>query len=89
MINKSLSDFTLKTYLFIYILMYDVDIIFAVCSVSRPDNLYKPEDLNSFTSSGDVLLDVCTADNPVQLMLDRSVKKVRVCLTFSHIYGSN
>ncbi|XP_055359510.1 laminin subunit alpha-3-like isoform X2 [Betta splendens] len=41
----------------------------------RPENLYKPEDLDAFTSSGDVVLDVCTADTPAQLMLDRSMKK--------------
>nr|XP_046263462.1 laminin subunit alpha-3-like isoform X2 [Scatophagus argus] len=41
----------------------------------RPDNLYKPEDFSTFQASGDVLLDVCTADSPAQLMLDRISKK--------------
>ncbi|XP_031150036.1 laminin subunit alpha-3 isoform X3 [Sander lucioperca] len=41
----------------------------------RPDNLYKAEDLSSFQASGDVLLDVCTADSLAQLMLDRGSKK--------------
>ncbi|XP_069013512.1 laminin subunit alpha-3-like isoform X1 [Embiotoca jacksoni] len=41
----------------------------------RPDNLYKAEDFSSFQASGDVLLDVCTADSPVQLMLDRNSKR--------------
>ncbi|XP_067330961.1 laminin subunit alpha-3-like isoform X5 [Channa argus] len=41
----------------------------------RPDNLYKAEDFSKFKSSGDVLLDVCTADSLAQLMLDRSIKK--------------
>ncbi|XP_028282768.1 laminin subunit alpha-3-like isoform X2 [Parambassis ranga] len=41
----------------------------------RPDNLYKPENLNTFKASGDILLDVCTAGSPVQLMLDRNSKR--------------
>ncbi|XP_062285798.1 laminin subunit alpha-3-like isoform X1 [Scomber scombrus] len=41
----------------------------------RPDNLYRADDLSVFQASGDVLLDVCTTDNPVQLMLDRISKK--------------
>ncbi|KAM6918219.1 laminin subunit alpha-3-like [Xenentodon cancila] len=41
----------------------------------RQDNLFKPEDLSTFGASGDVLLDVCTAESPVQLMLDRSSKR--------------
>lgn len=41
----------------------------------RPENLYKAEDLSKFTASGDVFLDVCTADSPAQLMLDRISKK--------------
>lgn len=48
----------------------------------RPSNLYKAEDFSKFLKSGDVLLDVCAADSPAQLMLDRSSKKVSVCLTF-------
>ncbi|KAM9349369.1 laminin subunit alpha-3-like [Symphorus nematophorus] len=41
----------------------------------RPLNLYKAEDLSTFKASGKVLLDVCTADSPAQLMLDRVSKK--------------
>ncbi|XP_073347774.1 laminin subunit alpha-3-like [Pagrus major] len=41
----------------------------------RPGNLYKAEDLSNFQASGDVFLDVCTADSPVQQMLDRISKK--------------
>lgn len=41
----------------------------------RTDNLFKAEDLNSFTSSGNVFLDGCTSDSPVQMMLDRISKK--------------
>ncbi|XP_044075989.1 laminin subunit alpha-3-like isoform X2 [Siniperca chuatsi] len=41
----------------------------------RPDNLYKAEDFSTFQTSGDILLDVCTADSPAQLMLDRIAKK--------------
>ncbi|MEQ2205399.1 hypothetical protein XENOCAPTIV_026727, partial [Xenoophorus captivus] len=43
----------------------------------KPDNLYKPEDLTYFQASGDVLMDVCTASNPVQLIKDHYTKKVR------------
>ncbi|XP_033492838.2 laminin subunit alpha-3-like isoform X1 [Epinephelus lanceolatus] len=41
----------------------------------RPSHLYKAEDLSKFKASGDVLLDVCTADSLPQLMLDRASKK--------------
>ncbi|KAF7654917.1 hypothetical protein LDENG_00063180 [Lucifuga dentata] len=41
----------------------------------RPQNLFKPEDLSYFRTSGKILLDVCTADTPAQLMLDRYYKK--------------
>ncbi|XP_072297637.1 laminin subunit alpha-3-like [Eucyclogobius newberryi] len=41
----------------------------------RPDNLYKAEDLSEFTITGDVLLDVCSAHSPAQLMLDRTPSK--------------
>ncbi|XP_061588324.1 laminin subunit alpha-3-like isoform X2 [Cololabis saira] len=41
----------------------------------RPDKLYQPEDLSYFTASGDVLSDVCTAESPIQLMLDRGSKR--------------
>ncbi|XP_070830251.1 laminin subunit alpha-3-like [Chaetodon trifascialis] len=41
----------------------------------RPANLYKAEDFSTFTASGDVFVDVCTADSPAQLMLDRISKK--------------
>ncbi|XP_054622732.1 laminin subunit alpha-3-like isoform X3 [Dunckerocampus dactyliophorus] len=41
----------------------------------RPSHLYKAEDLTDFKTSGDVLLDVCTSDSPVQQMLDRAPKK--------------
>ncbi|XP_075877558.1 laminin subunit alpha-3-like isoform X2 [Nelusetta ayraudi] len=44
----------------------------------RPSNLYKAEDFSNFLPSGDVLLDVCAADSPAQLMLDRSSKKESV-----------
>lgn len=61
----------------------------VICYVCRPDNLYKPENLNTFKASGDILLDVCTAGSPVQLMLDRNSNKVRDCFTCKHAhYGS-
>lgn len=41
----------------------------------RPANLYKAEDFSKFQPSGDVFLDVCTADSPAQLMMDRFSKK--------------
>ncbi|XP_041847231.1 laminin subunit alpha-3-like [Melanotaenia boesemani] len=41
----------------------------------RPNNLYKPEDLSYFKASEDVLLDVCSVDKPVQLMLDRNSER--------------
>ncbi|XP_068614972.1 laminin subunit alpha-3-like [Brachionichthys hirsutus] len=41
----------------------------------RPENLYKAEDLSNFHATGDVLLDVCSADSLAQLMLDRAAKK--------------
>ncbi|XP_026168530.1 laminin subunit alpha-3-like isoform X2 [Mastacembelus armatus] len=41
----------------------------------RPANLFKAEDLSSFKTSGDILLDVCTAGSPAQLMLDQSFRK--------------
>ncbi|XP_061694545.1 laminin subunit alpha-3 isoform X3 [Syngnathoides biaculeatus] len=41
----------------------------------RPGHRYKPEDLTDFKSSGDVLLDVCVPDSPVQQMIDRVPKK--------------
>ncbi|KAM3866222.1 laminin subunit alpha-3-like [Diretmus argenteus] len=41
----------------------------------RPDNLYRAEDLSQFTTSGNVLLDMCTADRPPQLMLDRNTNR--------------
>ncbi|KAJ8272625.1 hypothetical protein GJAV_G00091440 [Gymnothorax javanicus] len=37
----------------------------------RPDNLYKPEDLSRFSSTGKVLLDVCSTDRPPLLMMDK------------------
>lgn len=49
-----------------------------VCHHHRPSNLFKAEDLSNFQTSGDVLLDVCTANSPAQLMLDRTAKKVSV-----------
>ncbi|KAM4551973.1 laminin subunit alpha-3-like isoform 1-T1 [Odontesthes bonariensis] len=36
----------------------------------RPDELYTVEDFSNFQASGDVMLDGCSANNPVQLMLD-------------------
>ncbi|XP_045908367.1 laminin subunit alpha-3-like isoform X2 [Micropterus dolomieu] len=41
----------------------------------RPDNLYKAEDFSNFQASGDVLLDMCTANSPPELMLDRFSRK--------------
>ncbi|KAM4728827.1 laminin subunit alpha-3-like isoform 2-T2 [Anableps anableps] len=41
----------------------------------RPSNLYKPEDLTNFQTSGDILMDVCTVSNPIQLIMDRFNKK--------------
>ncbi|TMS09916.1 Tetratricopeptide repeat protein 39C [Larimichthys crocea] len=41
----------------------------------RPDHLYKAEDFSTFGSSGNVFVDVCTADSPAQQMLDRSPKR--------------
>ncbi|XP_060900726.1 laminin subunit alpha-3-like isoform X1 [Labrus mixtus] len=41
----------------------------------RQENLYMPEDFSSFKSSGDVLLDVCSADSPAQLMLKPTSRK--------------
>ncbi|KAJ4936999.1 hypothetical protein JOQ06_001583, partial [Pogonophryne albipinna] len=41
----------------------------------RPTNLYKAEDLSTFTPSGNVRIDVCTADTLAQLMMDRASKK--------------
>lgn len=52
----------------------------------RPSNLYRAEDFSKFQTSGDVLLDVCAADSPAQLMLDRSSKKVSLCLTCPHFF---
>lgn len=50
----------------------------GVVIFDRPLRLHKAEDFSTFTASGDVLLDVCTADSPAQLMLDRISKKVSV-----------
>lgn len=44
----------------------------------RPENLYRVEDFSNFNSSGDILMGVCTNDNPIQLMLDRNSKRVSV-----------
>ncbi|XP_029308567.1 LOW QUALITY PROTEIN: laminin subunit alpha-3-like [Cottoperca gobio] len=41
----------------------------------REANLFMAEDLSTFKTSGDVMLDVCTADSLPQLMLDRAFKK--------------
>ncbi|XP_055084301.1 laminin subunit alpha-3-like isoform X1 [Periophthalmus magnuspinnatus] len=41
----------------------------------RLNNLYKAEDLSEFSTNGDVLLDVCSAQSPAQLMLERSPNK--------------
>ncbi|XP_044224545.1 laminin subunit alpha-3-like isoform X2 [Thunnus albacares] len=49
----------------------------------RPEHLYRAEDFSLFKASGDVLLDVCTADSPVQLMLDRMSKKDGVTQTIN------
>lgn len=52
--------------------------VYGVMISDRPGSLYKAEDFSTFQASGDVLLDVCTADSPAQLMLDRITKKVSV-----------
>ncbi|XP_037643626.1 laminin subunit alpha-3-like isoform X2 [Sebastes umbrosus] len=41
----------------------------------RPTITYMVEDLSKFKANGNVLVDVCTADSPPQLMLDRASKK--------------
>eukprot|EP00063_Salmo_salar_P020916 XP_013995751.1 PREDICTED: laminin subunit alpha-3-like isoform X7 [Salmo salar] len=41
----------------------------------RPDSLYIAEDLSQFSSTGDVLLDMCSADRPPQLMLDHNTSR--------------
>lgn len=50
--------------------------MFILLLSDRPENLYRAEDFSTFTSSGDVLLDVCAAPSPAQLMRDRSAEKV-------------
>lgn len=55
------------------------------CRHYRPSNMFKAEDLSNFQTSGDVLLDVCAANSPAQLMLDRNVKKVSVCSAGQHL----
>ncbi|KAI1902257.1 hypothetical protein AGOR_G00042840 [Albula goreensis] len=45
----------------------------------RPSNMFKPEDLSTFTSKGTILMDVCTADRPPLLMLanrNRSISRM-------------
>ncbi|KAJ8337031.1 hypothetical protein SKAU_G00382510 [Synaphobranchus kaupii] len=37
----------------------------------RPAALYRPEDLSEFSSTGEVLLDVCSSDRPPLLLLDK------------------
>lgn len=56
----------------------------------RPESLYKAEDFSTFQGSGNVLLDVCTADSLAQLMLDRAAKKVSVSRdhTYCNLYES-
>ncbi|KAK5860005.1 hypothetical protein PBY51_021515 [Eleginops maclovinus] len=41
----------------------------------RPNNMYKAEDFSTFKTSGNVRVDMCTADTLAQLMLDRTAKK--------------
>ncbi|XP_077376606.1 laminin subunit alpha-3-like isoform X1 [Festucalex cinctus] len=41
----------------------------------RPSHMYKPEDFTNFKSSGNVLVDVCTPDSPIQQMMNRDPKK--------------
>ncbi|XP_077580678.1 laminin subunit alpha-3-like [Stigmatopora nigra] len=41
----------------------------------RPQHRYKPEDLTDFKSSGDILLDVCTSESPVQQMINWNARK--------------
>ncbi|XP_051943762.1 laminin subunit alpha-3 isoform X3 [Hippocampus zosterae] len=52
----------------------------------RPSHRYKPEDFTNFKSSGDVLLDVCTPDSPVQQMLSHMPKKEA---TMSHVMNES
>ncbi|KAG9356119.1 hypothetical protein JZ751_000963 [Albula glossodonta] len=45
----------------------------------RPSNMFKAEDLSTFTSKGTILMDVCTADRPPLLMLanrNRSISRM-------------
>lgn len=65
--------------------MSGIEAAFVIYYVCRPENLYKAEDLSTFKSSGDVLLDSCAADSPAQLMLDRISKKVSVFVLHAHI----
>lgn len=61
----------------------------SVCSYNvynRSENLYKAEDFSKFKASGNVLLDVCSADSPAQLMLDHSPRQVSVCRTSPHMF---
>ncbi|CAL8344638.1 unnamed protein product [Merluccius merluccius] len=41
----------------------------------RPDHLYRAEDLSTYTSSGDVLLGMCSSERPPQMILDTSPKQ--------------
>ncbi|KAM7379372.1 hypothetical protein PAMP_004930 [Pampus punctatissimus] len=54
----------------------------------RQSSLFKAEDLSTYQASGDILLDVCTADSPVQLMLDRISKKDGVTQTINESVSS-
>ncbi|XP_041698140.2 laminin subunit alpha-3 isoform X2 [Coregonus clupeaformis] len=49
----------------------------------RPESLYIAEDLSQFSSTGDVLLDMCNADRPPQLMLDRNTSRKDVGMEVS------
>ncbi|KAM3604519.1 uncharacterized protein V6R79_012395 [Siganus canaliculatus] len=41
----------------------------------RPNSLFMAEDFSTFQANGDVLLDVCPAGSPAQLMVARNTKK--------------
>ncbi|CAB1326313.1 unnamed protein product, partial [Coregonus sp. 'balchen'] len=49
----------------------------------RPESLYIAEDLSQFSSTGDVLLDMCNADRSPQLMLDRNTSRKDVGMEVS------
>lgn len=67
----------------------------AYLACCRESNQYRPEDLTEFQYSGDVLLDVCSAEHPPQLMLARQNSTnslpvgdlvIRAIITHAQIY---